>query len=69
MVDFVHLFAPHYSARLIRDAARAQTQEEVDELLRSIALPIKGGCEQEQQRTVRTRVTDSEALGLDDVGS
>ena len=34
MVDFVHLFAPHYSPRLIRDAARAQTQEEVDELLK-----------------------------------
>jgi LysR family cys regulon transcriptional activator len=58
MVDFVHLFAPHYSPRLIRDAARAQSQEEVDELLRSIALPLKGGCEQEQQRSVRTRVSD-----------
>ena len=58
MVDFVHLFAPHYSPRLIRDAARAQTQEEVDELLRAVALPLKGGCEQEQQRSVRTRATD-----------
>jgi LysR family cys regulon transcriptional activator len=47
MVDFVHLFAPHYSPRQIRDAARAQTQDEVDELLRSIPLPIRGGCEQE----------------------
>jgi LysR family cys regulon transcriptional activator len=47
MVDFVHLFAPHYSPRLIRDAARAQTQAEVDELLLDIGLPIKGGCEQE----------------------
>ena len=25
MVDFVNLFAPHYSARLIRDAARARS--------------------------------------------
>ena len=47
MVDFVHLFAPHYSPRLIRDAARAQSQEEVDELLEAVPLPIKGGCEQE----------------------
>lgn len=69
MVDFIHLFAPHYAPRLIRDAARAATQVEVDELLRSVALPIKGGCEQEQQRSIRTRVTDSQALGLDDVGS
>jgi hypothetical protein len=27
--------------------ARAQTQKEVDGLLEDIALPIKGGCEQE----------------------
>jgi hypothetical protein len=47
MVDFVHLFAPHYSTRLIRDAARAQSQEEVDELFQEVPLPIKAGCEQE----------------------
>jgi LysR family cys regulon transcriptional activator len=47
MVDFVHLFAPHYSQRLIRDAARAQSQIEVDQLLQEIPLPIKAGCEQE----------------------
>ena len=47
MVDFVHLFAPHYSPRLIRDAARAQTQVEVDELFRDVPLPLKGGCEQD----------------------
>lgn len=46
MVDFVNLFAPHYSSRLIRDTARAQTQQDVDELLKELALPIKGGCEQ-----------------------
>ena len=46
MVDFINLFAPHYSARLIRDVARAQSQEEVDELLKEMPLPIKGGCEQ-----------------------
>jgi LysR family cys regulon transcriptional activator len=46
MVDFIHLFAPHYAPRLIRDTARAQSQEDVDELLQEIALPIKSGCEQ-----------------------
>ena len=30
----------------------------VDGLLQEIALPIKGGCEQERQLSVRTRVTD-----------
>jgi LysR family cys regulon transcriptional activator len=60
MVDFVHLFAPHYSARLIRDAARAQTQEEVDELLRSIPLPLKASCEQEQAMAVERRRTEAE---------
>jgi LysR family cys regulon transcriptional activator len=47
MVDFVHLFAPHYSPRLIRDVARAQDREHADELLKGIALPLRGGCEQE----------------------
>jgi LysR family cys regulon transcriptional activator len=47
MVDFIHLFAPHFSTRLIRDAARAHSQDDVDELVREIALPLKGGCEQE----------------------
>ena len=47
MVDFIHLFAPQYSPRLIRDAARAQSQEEVDDLVKEIALPLKAGCEQD----------------------
>ena len=46
MVDFVNMFAPHYSARVIRDAARAQTQEEVDGLVKEISLPLKSGCEE-----------------------
>ena len=46
MVDFINLFAPHYSTRLIRDVAHAQSQAEVDELLKETSLPIKGGCEQ-----------------------
>jgi LysR family cys regulon transcriptional activator len=51
MVDFIHLFAPHYSPRLIRDAAGAQSQEEVAELVRDVPLPQRGGCEQEQPAT------------------
>jgi LysR family transcriptional regulator, cys regulon transcriptional activator len=47
MVDFVHLFAPHFPVRLIRDAAGLATQEEVDALLEDIPLPVKGGCEED----------------------
>lgn len=46
MVDFIHLFAPHYSPRAIRDVAGAQSHEEVADLVEEIPLPIKGGCEQ-----------------------
>lgn len=48
MVDFIHLFAPHYSRRLISDAANLETQEEVDALLSEVRLPTRGGCEQDQ---------------------
>jgi len=48
MVDFIHLFAPHYSRRLISDAAKLETQEEVDALLSEVRLPTRGGCEQDQ---------------------
>jgi LysR family transcriptional regulator, cys regulon transcriptional activator len=47
MVDFIHLFAPHYSPRLIRDAAACPTQEQIDELLKGIVLPERGGCDQD----------------------
>ena len=47
MVDFIQLFAPHYSQRLIRDIAELETQEEVDALLSEMRLPIRGGCEQD----------------------
>ncbi|HLF11065.1 MAG TPA: LysR substrate-binding domain-containing protein, partial [Gammaproteobacteria bacterium] len=47
MVDFIHLFAPHYSPRLIRDAANLPMQEQVEELLSGIPLPVRGGCEQD----------------------
>jgi LysR family cys regulon transcriptional activator len=47
MVDFIHLLAPHYPTREIRDAANLQSQEEVNQLLGDIALPVRGGCEKE----------------------
>ena len=47
MVDFIQLFAPHYSERLISDVANLETQEEIDELLSGMELPIRGGCDQD----------------------
>jgi LysR family cys regulon transcriptional activator len=44
MVDFIHLFAPHYSPRLIREAAGLASQTEVDALLESIDLPLRSGA-------------------------
>ncbi|HEX7080775.1 MAG TPA: LysR substrate-binding domain-containing protein [Gammaproteobacteria bacterium] len=46
MVDFIHFLAPHYSTQLIRQAAGLPTQEQVDELLKDVVLPERGGCEQ-----------------------
>ena len=48
MVDFIHLFAPHYSPRLIRDVANAETVEEANALLKDVKLPLRTGCEHEQ---------------------
>ena len=45
MEDFIHLFAPHYPMHMIRDAAGFETQKEVDELLKGVPLPVRGGCE------------------------
>jgi len=45
MVDFIHLFAPHYLPRTIRDAAGLSTQEQVDDMLKDTVLPTLGGCE------------------------
>ena len=47
MVDFIHLFAPHYSQRLIREAAALEAQEQVDELVADVPLPVRGGCDQD----------------------
>lgn len=44
MVDFISLFAPHLKHELTAQAVELETQAEVDELLKNIPLPIKGGC-------------------------
>jgi len=46
MVDFIHLFAPQYEPRLIRDAAGMPSQVEVDALLGGIDLPLRGMSEE-----------------------
>jgi LysR family transcriptional regulator, cys regulon transcriptional activator len=48
MVDFIHLFAPHYGTRLIREAAALPDQEQIEVLLKDIVLPVRGGCEQDE---------------------
>jgi LysR family cys regulon transcriptional activator len=47
MADFIHLVAPHLSVGLIRDIAKAETQEEFDALIAEIELPVRGGCEED----------------------
>jgi LysR family cys regulon transcriptional activator len=42
MVDFIHLFAPQYETRLIREAASLPDQDAVDALLEKIDLPFRG---------------------------
>ncbi len=48
MIDFVHLLAPHYSRRLISDVANMETDEQLEELLNDVKLPIRGGCEEDE---------------------
>jgi len=47
MVDFIHLLAPHYEVRDIRDVANLQSPEDVRQLIGDVALPLRGGCEKE----------------------
>jgi hypothetical protein len=44
MLDFVSLFAPHWPADLISQAAAAESQEEVDRLAAEVELPLRNGC-------------------------
>jgi len=47
MVEFAELLAPHLSIDITRKIGDLETQEEVDELLKDIALPVRGGCNEE----------------------
>ena len=47
MMDFIHLFAPHLPMGVIREAAKVETPEALDELLGDIDLPVRGGCEED----------------------
>jgi LysR family cys regulon transcriptional activator len=47
MVDFAALFAPHLSPELTQRAASMESQQEVDELFSDMALPLRGGCDDE----------------------
>lgn len=44
---------PRMHSTQIRDVAAAPSQDEADELLREVALAIKGGCEQEPAAAAR----------------
>jgi hypothetical protein len=52
MVDFIHLLAPHYSPRQLREVAGMTNQDDVNANLGDIALPVRGGCEQEAGASV-----------------
>lgn len=43
MADFLRLFAPHFSDDQIERAARATSQQEVDQLINGTGLPIRNG--------------------------
>jgi len=47
MLDFIHLFAPHLPLSIIREAAKAETPEALEELLGDVDLPVRGGCEED----------------------
>ncbi len=52
MYDFVELFAPHLGQDVVREAAKAGDQGEVDSIFRDRPLPLKGPC----NRTVEEAV-------------
>jgi LysR family cys regulon transcriptional activator len=48
VINFINLFAPHISPRLIVKAAESNKQSDVNKILEGIELPVKGGCDQIQ---------------------
>jgi LysR family cys regulon transcriptional activator len=43
MADFIRLFAPHVTAEQMDKAARAVSQEELDQLFKNTTLPVRNG--------------------------
>ena len=41
MYDFIELLAPHLPRKLVREAERFETQEEVDRVLQGLAIPLR----------------------------
>jgi len=46
LVNFINLFAPALSPKLILKAAEVSSQSELDKLMKDIDLPSKGGCDE-----------------------
>jgi LysR family cys regulon transcriptional activator len=46
LVNFINLFAPSLSPKLILKAAEASSQSDLDKLMKDIDLPSKGGCDE-----------------------
>ena len=44
MLDFISLFAPHWPAHLIEQAATAESQDIVDKLAQDVVIPKNNGC-------------------------
>lgn len=44
MIEFVELFAPHLTNKLVRNAIELPSQADVDALFEDIRLPLKTGC-------------------------
>ena len=41
MYDFIELLAPHLPRKLVREAEKFETQEEVDRVLQGLAIPLR----------------------------
>ena len=44
MIEFIQLFASHLTSRQLDDIRRATSQEDIDGLIQSSELPVRGGC-------------------------
>jgi hypothetical protein len=41
MYEFIELLAPHLPRKLVRDAEKMETQQEVDRLLADVQIPLR----------------------------